>query len=113
RDDLAVIDYPLLRTYGIVLNTRRPPFDNPAVRRAVSLAIDRGEIVNGLLYGFGTPATGPVAPDMPGYAASPLDESPDSARALLHNQGKRIAFELLSVGSGEAALEQMVQARLA
>jgi peptide/nickel transport system substrate-binding protein len=35
----------------------------------------------------------------------------DSARRLVG--GRRIAFELLTVGSGEAALEQMIQARLA
>src|SRR5207247_1195039 len=40
-----------------------------------------------------------------------LPTSPDSARRLL--SGRRIGFELLTVGSGEAALEQMIQARLA
>jgi peptide/nickel transport system substrate-binding protein len=113
REDLAVVDYPLFRTYGIVLNTRRPPFDNPAVRRAVSLAINRREIVDGLLFGFGTPATGPIPPDLPGYEPSPPNESPDSARALLRRLAGPVAFELLTVGSGEAALEQMLQARLA
>jgi peptide/nickel transport system substrate-binding protein len=114
RDNLAVIDYPLLVTYGVVLNTRRPPFDNPALRAALSLAINRREIVDGYLYGFGTPAAGPVPPDLPGseQPAAPLAESPDSARAILHAHGKRVTFELLTVGSGEAALEQMVQARL-
>ncbi len=97
RSELAVIDYPLPMTYGVVFNTRRPPFDDVSLRRAASLAIDRGEIVDGYLYGFGTPATG--------------SESPDSARALMH--GRRVSFELLTVGSGEAALEQMIQARLA
>src|SRR5204862_318556 len=37
--------------------------------------------------------------------------NPDSARRLLG--GRHIAFELLTVGSGEGALEQMIQARLA
>jgi peptide/nickel transport system substrate-binding protein len=111
RQGLAVIEYPLLVTYGIVLNLRRPPFDDPSVRRAVALAIDRREIVDGYLYGFGVPAFGPVPPDLPGYLPPPQLESPDSARALLG--GRRVAFELLTVGSGEAALEQMIQARLA
>lgn len=111
RHTLAVIDYPVLRTYGVVFNTRLSPFNDPAVRRAVSLAIDRQEIVDGYLFGFGTPADGPVPPSLAGRAAGTVGESPDSARALLG--GRRITFELLTVPSGEAALEQMIQARLA
>jgi peptide/nickel transport system substrate-binding protein len=110
RAGLAVIDYPLLMTYGVVLNTRRPPFDDARARRALALAINRQEIVDGYLYGFGTPAYGPVPPSLPGHLELPAREAPDSARALLG--GRRIPFELLTVGSGEAALEQMLQARL-
>jgi peptide/nickel transport system substrate-binding protein len=110
--NLAVLTYPLLFTYGVVFNTRKPPFDDPAVRHAVSLALDRGQIVAGYIYGFGTEAFGPVVPGLPGYVpplVTPV--AVDSARALLG--GRRIAFELLTVGSGEAALEQMIQSQLA
>ncbi|HUF36746.1 MAG TPA: ABC transporter substrate-binding protein [Gemmatimonadales bacterium] len=106
---LAVITYPLLFTYGIVLNTRRPPFDRLEVRRRLSAAIDRREIVEGYLYGFGSPADGPVPPDVPGHlplAPAPDQPSPAAARPAM------LPVELLTVGSGEAALEQMVQARL-
>src|SRR6266516_1041663 len=97
--DLAVLDYPLIFPYGIVFNTRRPP-------------LDRREIVDGYVYGFGTVADGPVPPDVPGYVPGrPIPTDPDSARRLLG--GRTIAFELLTVGSGEAPLEQMIQARLA
>jgi len=110
--DLAVLDYPLIYPYGIVFNTRRPPFDDARVRRAVALALDRREIVDGYLYGFGTVADGPVPPDVPGYVPGrPILTDPDSARRLLG--GRTIAFEPLTVGSGEAPLEQMIQARLA
>ena len=106
---LEVRTFPLLLTYGIVLNTRRAPFDELAVRRAVSAAIDRQEIVDGYLYGFGTPASGPVPPGVPGYL--PVPQPPASTSPAVGGQATR--FELLTVGSGEAALEQMVQARLA
>jgi peptide/nickel transport system substrate-binding protein len=106
---LEVRTFPLFLTYGILLNTRRAPFDDLAVRRRVDAAIDRREIVDGYLYGFGTPATGPVPPGVPGYL--PVPAPPASTAPAAGGQATR--FELLTVGSGEAALEQMVQARLA
>ncbi len=104
---LRVLDYPLLYSYALLLNTRRTPFDRLAVRRALDAAIDRRAIVDGVLFGFGTPATGPVPP--------PLAVTQDSgvARgdpAALRDAG--IRFEMLTVGSGEAALEQMLQSQL-
>src|SRR6266704_1491748 len=109
---LTVLDYPLIMPYGIVFNTRNPPFDDARVRLAVALALDRREIVDGYLFGFGSVADGPVPPGVPGYApVRPIPTNPDSARRLLG--GRRIALELLTVGSGEGALEQMIQARLA
>jgi peptide/nickel transport system substrate-binding protein len=104
---LAVLTYPLLFTYGIVFNTRRAPFDDLALRRAASSAIDRREIVDGYLYGYGTPADGPVPPDVPGYLPVPAPRPASRAEARTPE-----SFQLLTVGSGEAALEQMVQARL-
>jgi peptide/nickel transport system substrate-binding protein len=96
---LRVLDYPLLFTYGLVFNTRRAPFDRVEVRKAVSAALDRRELVEGYVYGFGTPATGPVPPDVTLRPAAFRREAAD--------------FELLTVGSGEGLLEQMIQAQLA
>jgi peptide/nickel transport system substrate-binding protein len=111
---LTVLDYPLIFPYGIVCNTRRAPFDDWRVRLAVALALDRRAIVDGYVYGFGAVADGPVPPGVPGWVGGgrqAVPANPDSARQLL--SGRRIAFELLTVGSGEAALEQMLQAQLA
>jgi peptide/nickel transport system substrate-binding protein len=104
--DLAVLSYPLLFTYVIALNTRRPPFAALEVRRRVDAAVDRREIVDGYLYGFGTPGRTPVPPDVPGYVPVSADTSVRGAA------GPPLRFELLTVGSGEAPLEQMVQSRL-
>ena len=83
-----------------------PPFDALAARRRLDAAIDRREIVDGYLYGYGTPARDAGAPDVPGYV-------PVAARhGAPRRAGPPLRFELLTVGSGEAPLEQMVQARL-
>jgi peptide/nickel transport system substrate-binding protein len=108
--NLRVLSYPILRTDGIVFNTRRPPFNRLSVRRSLSGAIDRQELVDGYVYGFGTPASGPVPPAAPHY----LPVMTASASETTHpaHPEAPVPFELLTVGSGEAALEQMLQARL-
>lgn len=109
---LRLLTYPVLLPYGMVFNVRRAPFDEALVRLAAAMAVDRREIVDGYLYGFGTPAYGPLPPDVGAVPPpKPIPTNPDSARRLLG--GRRIGFELLTVGSGEAALEQILQAQLA
>jgi peptide/nickel transport system substrate-binding protein len=105
---LAVRDYPVLFTTGIIFNARKPPFDQLAFRRAVAQSFDRPALVAGFAWGYGTPADGPVPPELPGYVDLAGKPVPPVEAA-----GRNLRFELLTVGSGEAALEQMVQAQLA
>jgi peptide/nickel transport system substrate-binding protein len=117
RTGLAVREYPLIFPYGLIFNTRRPPFNDPRARLAAALAIDRQEIVDGYLFGLASVADGPVPPGLPQYVATPpIPLAPDSARRLVSavtaSLGAAPSFELLAVGSGEGALEQMLQARL-
>jgi peptide/nickel transport system substrate-binding protein len=41
--------------YGCVLNALKPPFDNPDVRRAVRMAVDRKALVDTVFLGYGVP----------------------------------------------------------
>lgn len=108
---LTVRDYPLIFPYGLLFNTRRAPFSDRRVRLAAALAINQQEIIDGYLFGFAQAASSPVPGDLPLAVRVPgIPFAPDSARRLLG--GARPTFELLSVGSGEAALEQLIQSRL-
>lgn len=44
----------------LTMNTKRPPFDNPKVRQAVSYAVDRQFLIDSIWFGYGKPATGPM-----------------------------------------------------
>jgi peptide/nickel transport system substrate-binding protein len=110
---LVVLDYPLLFTYGLVLNTRRAPFDRLEVRRAIAAAIDREEIVQAHVYGFGTPAYGPFGAAGRGRErAEEVASGASTSPALSRPLPPAPPFELLTAGSGEGTLEQLVQAQL-
>ena len=44
----------------LTLNTKRPPFDSPKVRQAVSYAVNRQFIIDNIWFGYGKVATGPM-----------------------------------------------------
>jgi oligopeptide transport system substrate-binding protein len=85
--ELLRID-PYLGTYFYRINLRRPFLNEQKVRRALALAVDRTAIVEQILRGGQTPATGFVPPGTPGYA-SPETLTTDfaAARRLLAEAG--------------------------
>ena len=79
---------PLLRTFFIRFNTTKPPFDNPKLRRALSLAIDRGSISQQLLHGSFAPGDHYVPPGFPGFESEHrLKDDFAAARAMLADAG--------------------------
>ena len=61
-DVSRLISYPARSYSFLAWNTENPLFSDPSVRRALTLAIDRQQIVEALLYGFGTIAVSDVMP---------------------------------------------------
>ncbi|MBI2766413.1 MAG: peptide ABC transporter substrate-binding protein [Chloroflexi bacterium] len=70
-----------LAVFYITLNTKQPPFDDPKVRQALAMSIDKENINEVLLYGTQRVATSFAPPDMPGYDKSVRGYGYDPARA--------------------------------
>ena len=87
--NIHAIQKPANNYFFIGWNGLRPPLDDARVRRALSMAIDRQEILTALRAGYGTLAAGPISPHHWAYDPSvqPLPFSVDSARALLAQIG--------------------------
>jgi peptide/nickel transport system substrate-binding protein len=71
-------------------NQKRPPFDDVRVRRALTMALDRQEIVNAVLYGYGELANATVPSffwQFDAEAGADLRHDPEAALALLAEAG--------------------------
>jgi peptide/nickel transport system substrate-binding protein len=89
----------------LILNQRKPPFDNVKVRQAVMHALNRKQIVDNIFFGMGKPATGPFTSttlfydhDVPAY-----DFSLKKARELIKESGVDVAkypVKILSTSYG-------------
>lgn len=79
---------PFLETGFLRFNTTRPPFNDPRVRRAFSLAINRTAIATQVLPGGQLPAPRFTPPDTAGYTASTvIPHDLAAARSLLAEAG--------------------------
>lgn len=87
--DARVITYENRNYAFIAWNGRRTFFQDPRVRRALTLAIDRQRIVEVARQGLGRMAEGPVPPFHWAHYADmqPLPYDPERARALLDSAG--------------------------
>jgi peptide/nickel transport system substrate-binding protein len=86
---LRALSWPGRTLYYIGWNNERPPLDDPVVRRALALAIDRQTIIEALLYGQGTVATSAIPPWSPVHPSNvqPLERDSAEAVRLLERAG--------------------------
>lgn len=79
---------PLLQSTFLRFNTTRPPFDDPRVRRALSLSIDRAELARVVLQGSRAPAPSLVPPGTGGFTSrAAIATDVAAAKALLADAG--------------------------
>ena len=88
--DTRLLSFPDRAFVIVAWNERREPFDDVRVRRALTMAIDRQAIVDGINYGFGQVGNSTVPPFYWQYdpqAGEDLAYDPEAARALLAEAG--------------------------
>ncbi|MFW5952080.1 MAG: ABC transporter substrate-binding protein [Gemmatimonadota bacterium] len=129
-DHLELHSYSGAKLFYLGWNNQRSPFEDPAVRRALTHAIDRREIIAASLEGYGSIATSTIPPWHEYHPdVEPLEYDPDRASALLDDagwvdrdgdgvredeRGRPLAFELLtSQNPLNRAIVQVVQNQLA
>jgi peptide/nickel transport system substrate-binding protein len=93
--DVAYDDYALVKddkrfgahTYlggmchALLFNVTDPLLGQPAIRKAISLAVDRRDLIDTVLSGGGAPTTGPFLPGTWAYNADPALQPFDPAKA--------------------------------
>jgi peptide/nickel transport system substrate-binding protein len=69
----------------LAMNHRREPLADPRVREAIALAVDRQALIDGAMFGYGTPIGTHFAPHHPAYVdlTGETPHDPEAARALL------------------------------
>ena len=80
----------------MAMNNKREPFTDIRVREAVAHAINRQEIIDGAMFGFGTPIGTFFAPHNPAYVdlTGLSSYDPEKSKALLAEAGYADGFEV-------------------
>ena len=73
----------------LAMNNKKKPLDDVRVRRAIAMAINRQQVIDGAADGFGTPIGSFYVPGAPGYVdlTGVNAYNPERARALLKEAG--------------------------
>jgi len=81
--------YPAFSYTHLAFNQKHPWFSDKRVRQAMAYAIDKAEIVDVVLFGLGSPATGPYVPNTWPYnpKVKKYDYHPEKAKQLLKEAG--------------------------
>ncbi|MBO8169160.1 MAG: ABC transporter substrate-binding protein [Thermoanaerobacteraceae bacterium] len=86
---------PSMNVGYVAMNMEKEPFDDPRVRKAVNMAINKKEIIDAFFAGLAKPAKNPLPPSLWGYndAIEDYPYDPPKAKALLAEAGYPDGFE--------------------
>jgi peptide/nickel transport system substrate-binding protein len=89
RKNFQKFRYPVFNYTYMGFNLKHPWFKDKRVRQAIAHAIDKSEIIDVVLFGLGSPATGPYVPNTWPYnpAVKKYEFDPGKAKRLLREAG--------------------------
>ncbi len=89
RNNFRKFRYPQFVYTYMGFNLKHPFFKDRRVRQAIACAIDKSELVDVVLFGLGSPATGPYVPNTWPYnpGVKKYEYNPAMARQLLKEAG--------------------------
>lgn len=110
--------FPGTVVYYILFNTREPPFDDVHVRRAIAFAINKQEMAEAVLFGYGGPACSIIAPTVAFHDPNTpcLQFDLDQAKAELAQSSVPDGFEtefLVPTEPAPTAIAEIIQQQLA
>jgi ABC-type oligopeptide transport system substrate-binding subunit len=94
----AILEEPTATLTYLGFPTTQAPFDDPAVRQAISMSIDRQLIVDQVLNGLAYPSTDIVTPPIPGSrddACAYCVYDPEQAKQILSDAGVDLEGETI------------------
>ncbi|QHQ37485.1 ABC transporter substrate-binding protein [Algicella marina] len=88
-EDIVVMEQEGLNVGYLAYNTTVAPFDNPKVRKALNMAIDKQSIIDVVFQGSGEIAKNPIPPTMWSYNEDIVDDAydPEAAKEMLAAEG--------------------------
>ena len=94
--------YPAFQYTHMAFNLKHPFFKDKRVRQAIAYAIDKSELVDVVLFGLGSPATGPYVPNTWPYNpdVKKYDYNPEKAKQLLKEAGWEAGSDGILVKDG-------------
>lgn len=88
--NVTILEQPGLNVGYLAFNTTKKPFDDIRVRRAMTMAINKKAIIDGVYLGTGVAAKNPIPPSMWSYNDAVKDDvyDPEGAKKLLAEAGQ-------------------------
>ncbi len=96
---------------GLWINTAKGPLATKALREAVSLGIDREELLAAAYFGIGEIANGPIPPSSWAYdkGARPVARDVKAAKAKLAEGGQPSGFKMVLKGDNSPLTQKIAQ----